>query len=102
MLFNNLIAHTVVVIIFFSRSHELFQKMANLLDTETELKEVVNMSDGDDHQLYENRSRKILRTEVHDEHMSESDLFRRLRKINEIRKISHSISDRSDFESLTS
>ncbi len=73
--------------------------MASLFDTETELKEVVNTSDGDDLQLQENGSRHLLRTEVHDNRLSHSEPLRRLRRINDQGKNSHSTSDQSEIES---
>ncbi len=73
--------------------------MANLFDTDTELKSVINTSDGDDHQLYVDGSQRLLRTEVHDDDISESDVIRRLMRINQLRKTSHSISDNSDVDS---
>ncbi len=47
--------------------------MASLFDTETELKEVVNTSDGDDLWLQENGSCHLLRTDVHDNRLSDSE-----------------------------
>ncbi len=73
--------------------------MASLSDTETELKEVVNTSDGDDLQLQEKGSRYLLRTEVHDNCLSDSEPLRRLRSINDERKNSCSTSDQSEIES---
>ncbi len=73
--------------------------MASLFNTETELKEVVNTSNGDDLQLQENGSRHLLRTEVHDNCLSDSEPLRRLRKINDERKNSRSTSDQSEIES---
>ncbi len=60
--------------------------------------EVVNTSDGDDHQLQDNGSCQLLMTEIHDDHSSDSELFRRLMRINEVRKNSRSTSDHSNVE----
>ncbi len=73
--------------------------MASQFDTETELKEVVNTSDSDDVQLQENGSHHLLRTEVHDNRLSNSEPLRRLRRINDERKNSRSTSDQSKIES---
>ncbi len=62
--------------------------MASLFDTE--LKEVVNTSDGDDLQLQENGSRHLLRAEVHGIRLSDSKPLGRLKRIHYERKISRS------------
>ncbi len=72
--------------------------MADLYDTEC--KEVMDTSDGDDHQLQYNGSRQLLRTEVANDYSANTALFRRLMQINDARKPSRSTSDRSEVESL--
>ncbi len=71
-----------------------------MFDTETECKEVMDTSNGDDHQLLGNGSRQIPRIEAANDYSSESVLFRRLMKKMELRKTSRSTSDRLDVESL--
>ncbi len=71
--------------------------MANLYDTEC--KEVMDTSDGEDHQLQGNGSRQLLRTEVANDYSANTALFRRLIQINDARKPSSSTSDGSDVES---
>ncbi len=72
--------------------------MANLYDTEC--KEVMDTSDGDDHQLLGDGSRQLLRTEVANDYSANAALVRRLMQINDARKTSRSTSDHSDVESL--
>ncbi len=55
--------------------------MASLFDTETEFKEVVNNSDGDDLQLQDNGSRHLMMAEVHDIRLSDSEPLRRLKRL---------------------
>ncbi len=50
-------------------------------------------------EIEEDGSRHLLRTEVHDNHLPDSEPFRRLRRINDERKNSHSTSDQSEIES---
>ncbi len=72
--------------------------MANLYDTECQ--EVMDTSDGDDHQLLGDVSHQLLRTEVVNDYSANTALFRRLMQINDARKPSRSTSDHSDVESL--
>ncbi len=72
--------------------------MANMFDTEC--KEVMDTSDGDDHQLQDNGSRQLMRTEIANDYSANAALFRRLMQINDARKPSRSTSDRSEVEIL--
>ncbi len=72
--------------------------MANLFDMEC--KEVIDTSDGDDHQLQGNGSCQLMRTEIANDYSANAALFRRLMQINNARKPSCSTSDRSEVGSL--
>ncbi len=65
-----------------------------------ECKEVMDTSDGDDHQLQGNGSLQLLWTKVANDYSANIALFRRLMEINDARKLSCSTSDRSEVESL--
>ncbi len=72
--------------------------MASLFNTE--LKEVVNTSDGDDLQLQENGSCHLLSAEVCGICLYDSEPLRRLKRTNDQRNSSHSASDHTEVKSL--
>ncbi len=72
--------------------------MGNMFDTEC--KEVMDTSNGDDHQLQGNGSRQLMWTEIANDYSANAALFRRLMQINDDRKPSLSPSDHSEEESL--